>query len=743
MNDKELFARYVEKMDSFDDDRFSKMSKDLIKGHNSYLRMKFKGSSIFNPSWIKKIEDCLYELGQIINNPREVTTEEGSVTPIELAKKVNGESVQHLAMHSQYVKDITDEGEVVPAKILSQFNKEEIHTYENRFIATFIRRLILFVEKRYEFIKKTVNLDEKDILYVKNKSIVDGQEVEIETKISVKRAIEDDLAKTARDYIARIDKLKEYVTYYYNSPFMKEFKTEKNVRKPILQTNIIRKNPLYNKCYETFLFIENFDSLGVTFKSDKHYQAFNEKERKAINYILTSNLLSLEATQGDRAYKKAEKTYKPRLLTSIDDEVFLYGDLVRGPIEFVRSDETYLNYLKANTPKELPAHPNSSEKAYYKDDYDKKKNLTEQVKEIEALLNRVRRQIAKYERLLEKYIEERNEEESIEARKELERLRAEEQSILDRKREAIIRAAQEQAKEAPKKAKKAKEEKKVEEVKPEPEPVVEESVQEEPVVEEAPVEEPQVEEQPQEEAALVEEAVKEEVLEETPVEEKVEEEVIPEPVIEEAATKEKEPEPIVEEPVPEPVEEVAPNEEKPAEPEPEPAPVVEEPKVEEKPAKAEKKAETAKKSAKKAPAKKASKPKQKVEKKEKPKAEPKKEETAAPTPVKKAEPKKEKKAKSAKQEKKPAPKPKKEKKVAPAPVKEPEPKKEKPAPKAKPAPKKEEREAIPGKFIVKTADGYYVNQKRLSLEKSEAKIFDDFNLASDIKKKLGGKIVKL
>ena len=40
---------------------------------------------------IKKIEDCIYELGQIVNNPLEVTTTEGNLTPIELAKKINYE----------------------------------------------------------------------------------------------------------------------------------------------------------------------------------------------------------------------------------------------------------------------------------------------------------------------------------------------------------------------------------------------------------------------------------------------------------------------------------------------------------------------------------------------------------------------------------------------------------------------------------------------------------------------------
>ncbi len=472
MAKKSLYSRYVEKMESIKDPYFKNVNEDLFNGQNSYLRLKMKGSSIFNDEWVKAIENCVYELGQIVNNPLEVTKTEGELTPIELAKKINYESIQHLSSHSQYVKDIDEEGNVVPAKILSQFHKEEIHTYENRFIATFIRRLVLFVEKRYEFIKETVNLNEKEIMYVKNKSIIDGQEVEIETKITVTREKEDDLTIKAKDYIARIEELKRYVTYYYNSPFMKEFKTEKDVRKPILLTNIIRKNPLYHKCYETFLFIEKFDSLGVAFKVDRNWQAFNEKERKELNTILLSNLLFLQYTENKRAYKKFEKVYKPKLLSSIDDESFLYGDLVKGPVDFVRCDEHYINYLKELAPKDLPLHPNKVEKEYYKDEYEEKKVLNRTVKEIEALLARVRREIVRFEKKVEKLLEERKLEEALEAQKKLDELKAREKSLLDEKREAIIRAAKE------------------ENVQPEEEQKVEEPVvEEQPVQEEAPVEE--------------------------------------------------------------------------------------------------------------------------------------------------------------------------------------------------------------------------------------------------------------
>ena len=53
------------------------------------------------------------------------------------------------------------------------------------------------------------------------------------------------------------------------------------------------------------------------------------------------------------------------------------------------------------------------------------------------------------------------------------------------------------------------------------------------------------------------------------------------------------------------------------------------------------------------------------------------------------------------------------------------------------------REKIPGRFIVKLNIGYYVTEKKVSQYKEEAYVFDDFNLAKDIKKERGGKIIKL
>ena len=140
----------------------------LSNGKNTYMRMDRVESSSYDSSWIDEIENVIFDLGTIIANPKQVTKAEGNIVPVELARKINAESVQHLASHTQYVKEIDEYGNVIPSKILTMVNEDDIRTYENRFIATFIRRLVLFVEKRYEFVSNFAELHDESVLMFKN-----------------------------------------------------------------------------------------------------------------------------------------------------------------------------------------------------------------------------------------------------------------------------------------------------------------------------------------------------------------------------------------------------------------------------------------------------------------------------------------------------------------------------------------------------------------------------------------------
>ena len=835
----------------------------LSNGKNSYLRLDRVESSAFDVTWIEEIEDVIFDLGEIIANPRQVTKAEGNIVPIELAKKINAESVQHLASHTQYIKEIDDYGNVVPSKVLSIISDDDIRTYENRFIATFVRRLVLFIEKRYEIVSKFAELHDEEILYFKNKSFVDGATVEIETKIKVSHKSDDELSLKSNAYVERIKQMRQYILYFYSSDFMKKLKTEKDVHNPILQTNIIRKNPKYHHCYEVYRFLERYDHLGVNYKVDEHYSLFNDEELKELNRTIFANYITLKGKDRSKNAKTNTKVYKPRILTSMDDESFVYGPLLSGPIEFVRMDQGYQDYLKSKLRKDLPLHPTKAEKEYYKDEYAAKNEFKQDQKQLNDLIKRTEKSVKEFNKKAEKIDKEREQ-----ARLELLR---QEQEIIKQEEEAMLEAARKELVDASKahKQKHDEEEARKEQeflasIKPAVLPVDMSHPESEPVSYEEAVADiwpqslNQAEHQyddgnvkamtyqealgikpavvpvemshPYSKPVTYEEAVKEiwpqtkhrgrpaklkrmeayptpvylvdeepkqeqPVVEEAPLEEEILPAVVPvemshpysKPVSYDEACKEiwpilsKKPakaKKVVVKPVPAPVVE-QPVEIKPAivpvpmsHPHSDPVtydqaveqiwpnivnapalrkePVKETPKKPSRPIKAQFKTSDGsivtiyeKSSAKKeevAPKKFEPKPVVKAPKKEKP--QPVKEQ---PKPVKpgKEEPK------PVVEETKPEPvaAPKPAKKVAPkkapvekAPVK-PAPKKEAPKKSEKqPAP---ERKKIPGKFIVKTNEGYYVSKNKYSVMKEDAKVFDDFNLANDIKKEKGGKVVKL
>lgn len=368
--EKELYLSLSDGIEASLEDKDAKEIFDALKsGKNTYLRTDRVESSSFDLTWIENIEKCLYDLGSIVNNPRSVTKTTADLTPVELAKKTNAESVMHLASHTQYIKDIDENGNVIPNKILSIGSDDELKTYENRFVATLIRKLVLFVEKRYEYVKSFSTLMDHEQLFFKNQSVVRGSNVRIETKVIIDSPKKENIRIKSNEYVQRIEEVRKYILYYYNSRFMKIFKTDRNVKNPILQTNIIRKNPTYHHCYELYLFIEAYDKLGVNYTVNENFRQFSEDELMKLNDLTFINYLSLQGKDKEGTDIAKETHFQPTVLTSSDDEEFVYGPLLTGPISFVRADKEYQKYLDSRTEKDLPKKPSRHEYLYFKDDY--------------------------------------------------------------------------------------------------------------------------------------------------------------------------------------------------------------------------------------------------------------------------------------------------------------------------------------------------------------------------------------
>lgn len=366
----------------------SNVLKCLKRGSNSFLRVDRTENTNLDTKWIKMIEDAIPSIDEIIKNPRINTKTVTNLVPVELAKKTGSESIQHLSTHSQFVKEIDKDGNVIPSKILNIENEDNYITYENKFIATLIRRLLLFVEKRFEYITKYSPLKDYQIMLIKNRCVINGVEYQIESKVVASKVSENTTGgkMSSAEFLKKVNLIRKYCKYFYSSPFMRMFKNEKNVRSPIIQTNIIRKNPKYRKCYELYRFIERYNKLGVNFVIKEDFKKVDESDYNDIYNLELVNVLALKGTDAKYPIKSKSKIKKPKIENTIDDDIFTFFPLGEDP-EFIRIDDAYLNYRKNNT-EGLKRKPQKPERQFAIGNYLKKGRVDRDEERRKELLKR-------------------------------------------------------------------------------------------------------------------------------------------------------------------------------------------------------------------------------------------------------------------------------------------------------------------------------------------------------------------
>ena len=366
----------------------------VSNGENKYLRLDRIESSAMDITWIKEVEDTIPALGEIVGNPKKTIQTLSEVVQVEKAKKTSRESVQHLSAHTEFIKTIDEEGNVTPNKILNVYSDDFYAIYENKFIATLIRRLIIFVEKRYDYVLHQAKLRDVELLYFKGKTEIDGSEVEIETKVRYSKPAPDSEQDKLKALLKRIEDVRKYLRFYTYSEFMHILRRERDVKNPILQTNIIRKNPKYRKCYQLWQFINRYQESGLEVKVEEKYSQLSPQEIEDINKTMFVNLLALKGKDPSVKVESKAKVYKPRILNNYDDSLFRPEPYYASPIEFVRIDDKYREYKEKL--EELNPHPTKAEANYNAEKYQDNKLKREETKQVDSLINRKAKEVEKY-----------------------------------------------------------------------------------------------------------------------------------------------------------------------------------------------------------------------------------------------------------------------------------------------------------------------------------------------------------
>ena len=262
---------------------------------------------VSDTSWIDMVEECIPYLDNIIRNPRRFIGQEENIVPIEKAKVVTEESIRHLAQHTSMIQEVQEDGTVIPLKLLNVYREETVDLYENRFIKSLVDNLYTFVNNKLnESDQRSYAKVESTVSYtglMKKK----GEEVEVNLQLKSKKDTEIDASKDGHSLEERISHIKDIVSAFRGSTFIKSLKESSPVRSPIRKTNVILKEQNFIKALELWEYLEKNNIKPIT-SSDKRTEIVKDADIKTkydLAFFIDNDAIDMNAASNKSEFNSA------------------------------------------------------------------------------------------------------------------------------------------------------------------------------------------------------------------------------------------------------------------------------------------------------------------------------------------------------------------------------------------------------------------------------------------------------
>lgn len=277
---------------------------------------------VSDTSWIDMVEECIPYLDNIIRNPRRFIVQEENIVPIEKAKVVTEESIRHLAQHTSMIQEVQEDGTVIPLKLLNVYREETVDLYENRFIKSLVDNLYTFVNNKLnESDQRSYAKVESTVSYsglMKKK----GEEVEVNLQLKSKKDTEIDASKDGHSLEERISHIKDIVSAFRGSTFIKSLKESSPVRSPIRKTNVILKEQNFIKALELWEYLEKNNIKPIT-SIDKRTEIVKDADIKT-KYDLAF-FIDNDAIDMNVASNKSE--FNSAIISKLVNDFVFTGDI--------------------------------------------------------------------------------------------------------------------------------------------------------------------------------------------------------------------------------------------------------------------------------------------------------------------------------------------------------------------------------------------------------------------------------
>ncbi len=318
MDEKEV-KRYFKKLNTTfvgvnKQDDFAKMFMNLIKSGNTTLYQKERRERrIFDDSWMDSVEGTIPVIDKLTRNPRENLQKVSMVVPVEMAKRTDKDTVRHLAQNTQLIKQIDEDGVVMPSKVLTFHNEADLGTYENRFLRSLIDKLFIFIEKRYDLIVKKMHTEYVNYLNVKSEIEWNEASIEYDITMRINQTMpRDEIDKRNQELFDRMTHMRKAITHFKMSWFIQQMREFAPVTPPIMKTNIIQKNPDFRQCYYLWVLMDQVDRIGYDIDVFERDVEFKDEYLQDIENMLMVMYATIASYQEDDFLISQESPYEYR-----------------------------------------------------------------------------------------------------------------------------------------------------------------------------------------------------------------------------------------------------------------------------------------------------------------------------------------------------------------------------------------------------------------------------------------------
>jgi DNA repair protein SbcC/Rad50 len=328
-------------------DDFAKQFINLLESAKVELYQKERRERrVFDDSWMDAVEDIIPIIDKLTRAPRETLKKISQVVPVERAKKIDSDTIRHLAANTQLIKYTDQDGNIIPSKVLTSYLDSDLGTYENRFLMSLVNKLYTFVELRYDLIIKKMHTEY--VNYLKISSEIDFRQAVIDYDITfrIHQNMEDDeIGKKNQELLNRMTTVRDAVSNYKMSIFMRAMSNFAAIRPPIMKTNVIRKNPDFSKCYDLWVLLDQVDRIGYEVDVLDRDVEFNDEYLKQIEnammvlYATVANNQVDEFTLSHDEPFDFRKSKKPKVLKKIDKDDYIEAG------EYLLKDDSLNQYF--------------------------------------------------------------------------------------------------------------------------------------------------------------------------------------------------------------------------------------------------------------------------------------------------------------------------------------------------------------------------------------------------------------